>query len=288
MRSFEDIQTVLDYIETNIDSKLNIEALSKIIYVSKDDLSKSFSALCGECLNDYIRKRKLSIAGERIIHTDSSITDIAFNLNYGTLESFSRAFTKFHNATPREIRNKTKSINYFNKINLAIKKNGGFIMNFEIVTTEKLILTGFKTKMKGKINERYEQQSDFIEQNREKEEFLFNNSANKEIKIIYSVINNITDNDFDFYIAYNCGDKILKGYEQLEIKEAKYLKFTTGKSRKPVKELIEIFKIVDNDWLKTNNFILDAKNPILEKYYWYMPEAQLHNERYIEYYIPIK
>ena len=288
MRSFENIQIVLDYIETNIDSKLNIEELCKIIYVTKDDLSKSFSALCGECLKEYIRKRKLSIAAERLIHTDSSITEIAFNLNYGTLESFSRAFKKFHNATPREIKNKIKSITYFNKINLIINKKGGFIMNYEIVTIKELKLTGFKTKMTGRINDRYEQQSEFIESNGEKEDFLFDNSTNKEIKFIYSVINNITDNDFDFYIAYDCGDKYLQGYESVEIKEGKYLKFTTGKSRKPVKELIEIFKIVDNDWLEKNNFSINAKYPILEKYYWFMPEHKFRNERYIEYYIPIK
>ena len=46
--------------------------------------------------------RRLSLAGEELSKGTSKVIDIAIKYGYDTLESFSRAFARFHGITPSE------------------------------------------------------------------------------------------------------------------------------------------------------------------------------------------
>ncbi len=59
--------------------------------------------------------QRLSLAAEEIMRESERIIDIAFKYGYDTPESFSRAFSKFHGATPTEVRNGA-NINAFSRL----------------------------------------------------------------------------------------------------------------------------------------------------------------------------
>ena len=48
--------------------------------------------------------RRLSSAAEDLMNTNCSVMDIALKYGYENPESFSRAFSKFHHATPAEVK----------------------------------------------------------------------------------------------------------------------------------------------------------------------------------------
>lgn len=59
--------------------------------------------LCGYSISEYIRNRKLSLAGHEILHTNNKIIDIALKYGYDSPDSFTKAFTRFHGSTPTEV-----------------------------------------------------------------------------------------------------------------------------------------------------------------------------------------
>jgi AraC family transcriptional regulator len=118
------VQRAIDFIEDNIFEDLTYEAISKQALMSSYHFQRLFAIVCGCSLGEYIRNRRLSLAGEEILSTNDNVIDIAFKYGYETPEGFTRAFTRFHGITPsmaRSLRNELKS---FTKISVQSKLKG--------------------------------------------------------------------------------------------------------------------------------------------------------------------
>lgn len=89
------------YIENNITNKLTIEKIAKQVLVSPFYFQKGFAMLCGFTVGEYIRERRLTLAGSELVSTDEKIIDIALKYGYDSPDSFTKAFTRFHGVTPR-------------------------------------------------------------------------------------------------------------------------------------------------------------------------------------------
>src|SRR4051794_26494201 len=59
-----------------------------------------FSIVTGMTISDYIRYRRLSLAGQELSKAKAKVIDIAFKYGYETPESFTRVFVRFHGITP--------------------------------------------------------------------------------------------------------------------------------------------------------------------------------------------
>ena len=91
-----DIQNVLDYIEAHITDELETKELAKLAYISPFYFQRLFSALCGMGVGEYIRCRRLSLAGEELASTNAKVIDVAAKYGYDSPDSFNRAFRRFH------------------------------------------------------------------------------------------------------------------------------------------------------------------------------------------------
>lgn len=104
MNWIQGIQRAIDYVEANITEELNFEEVAKQAYSSPFHFQRVFGILCGVSLGDYIRMRRLSLAGEELSRGNAKIIEVALKYGYDTPESFTRAFTRFHGITPSEAR----------------------------------------------------------------------------------------------------------------------------------------------------------------------------------------
>lgn len=98
------LAVLLDYIENHLDTKLNFDQLARLAGVNLSTLQRVFPLFAGITLGDYIRKRRLTLAGRDLIQTDYRIADLAAQYGYCSTESFSRAFRKFHGINPSQAR----------------------------------------------------------------------------------------------------------------------------------------------------------------------------------------
>lgn len=99
------IQKAINYVEDNILKDLKFDVIASEAYMSSHHFQRLFSTICGIPLGEYIRNRRLSLAGTELKTSNAKIIDIAFKYGYETPESFSRAFSHFHGISPMKARN---------------------------------------------------------------------------------------------------------------------------------------------------------------------------------------
>lgn len=129
IRSF---QRSVDHIEDNLCEPLDIENIARVMNVSAFYYQKIFGIICGITVGEYVRNRRLSLAGSELMTANTKIIDVALKYGYDTPEGFSRAFAKFHGATPSQVR-KGAPIRPFERLSVSIIMKGGNIMNCKII-----------------------------------------------------------------------------------------------------------------------------------------------------------
>lgn len=124
-------QKSVNYIEEHISEPLELERIAGCMNVSAFYYQKIFSILCGFTVGEYIRNRRLSLAGGELLSSEEKIIDIAMKYGYDTPEGFTRAFARFHGVTPSEAR-KRRFARSFEKITVEISVKGGSYMDYKI------------------------------------------------------------------------------------------------------------------------------------------------------------
>lgn len=125
------IQRAIDYVEANITEEIDFEKVAEQAYSSSFHFQRVFGILCGCSLGDYIRMRRLSLAGEELSKGNAKIIDIALKYGYDTPESFSRAFTRFHGIAPSEAK-RGGSVRIFTPLSVKLTLTGGSKMDYRI------------------------------------------------------------------------------------------------------------------------------------------------------------
>ena len=131
MNWIQGIQRAIDYVEENITEEIDMEEVAKRAYSSPFHFQRVFGILCGFSLGDYIRMRRLSLAGEELSRGNGKIIDIAMKYGYDTPESFSRAFTRFHGIAPSEAKRSGK-VKIFTPLSVKLTLTGGSKMDYRI------------------------------------------------------------------------------------------------------------------------------------------------------------
>jgi AraC family transcriptional regulator len=104
MNSYERIQAAIDYIEGHLTEPIPLERAAEAACFSLPHLYRIFHALVGHSIKEYIRKRRLSEAAVRIVETSESLIQICFDYQFGSQESFTRAFQAMFGITPGRFR----------------------------------------------------------------------------------------------------------------------------------------------------------------------------------------
>ena len=73
------MNTVLDYIEDNLEGDIEDRKIAMLFASSQGVFQKFFSMMTEMSLAEYIRKRRLTQAALDIVNTDAKIIDIAIN-----------------------------------------------------------------------------------------------------------------------------------------------------------------------------------------------------------------
>lgn len=125
------ISKAIDYIEEHITEPTDYARAAKEACSLPFNFQRVFALLCGYTLGDYVRMRRLTLAGEELLSTDAKVIDVALKYGYDSPESFSRAFTRFHGVSPSAVR-KGAVIHSFSRICVKLILTGGSIMEYRI------------------------------------------------------------------------------------------------------------------------------------------------------------
>ena len=110
-------------------------------------------------LSEYIRKRRLTLVGTELANSKVKTIDVALNYCYESLDSFAKAFTKFHGITPSAARSLDARLCSFSRI-FEIELKGGAVMNYSIKEMPEFVIRGYEKHFEGSPDARYGQQHD--------------------------------------------------------------------------------------------------------------------------------
>lgn len=150
----EKLQIIIDYIENHLqyeEKSINNEEVSKIAGCSFDFFQKVFSYMNGISFSEYVRSRKLTLAGYDLKSTHMKVVDISYKYGYNSPTSFTKAFQQFHGISPKEAREKDIKLCVMPKMQVTQKET----YSWRIEKKNSFRLIGKSTKISCANNEHY-------------------------------------------------------------------------------------------------------------------------------------
>ena len=138
------IRKSLDFIEAHLLDDISAQDVARRVYVSPFLLQRGFSVVTGFGIAEYIRNRRLHLAAIDLARGGGKVIDIAFRYGYETPESFAKAFSRFHGATPSQVRNGQAAPKTFLPLTVNIQIHGGNQMNYKIAPMFPFKVIGFQ------------------------------------------------------------------------------------------------------------------------------------------------
>ncbi len=292
------IQRAIDYIEDHLTEEIDYELLAKESFSSSFHFQRVFSILCGFPLGEYIRRRRLSLAGTELAASSARVIDVAAKYGYESPESFAKAFQKFHGMSPTQARGRGATLRSFSRLSIKITLEGGTTMNYRIEEKQALYLTGYKKHFAGDPNDKQNQDHHFACGNRLLQYVLEGISGQHET--VYSVLTNFGEAGYDFYFAYalpkwaleifeeDLGD-FARNYEHISIPAGKYLICETQRCMFPTNLVDDLRRQAVSEWLPSSGCQLRTA-PEINVIHWPYEEGNdaVNNSRYVEIWLPIE
>ncbi len=131
------IQQAIDYIEAHILEDINYLDAARSVGMSGYSFHRMFSFIVGITANEYIRYRRLALAGQELQAKGISVIEAAYKYGYESPESFSKAFSRFHGSSPKRAVQRGASLRLFSPLAIKITIGGGSAMEYRIEHREK-------------------------------------------------------------------------------------------------------------------------------------------------------
>ena len=130
------IQKALDYVEAHLTEEIDLDQIAAESFSSSYHFQRTFSILCGYTLGEYIRLRRLSMAGAELANNKEKVIDVALKYGYDSPDSFAKAFQKFHGIPPSKARSGGETLKSFSRLSIKISLEGGNTMHYKIEEKE--------------------------------------------------------------------------------------------------------------------------------------------------------
>lgn len=264
MNYYESLNKIIDEIEKNLTNKIDYKELAKIVGTSSYTLQRIFVFLTGITLTDYIRKRRLSKAGEELLSSDIKVIDLSLKYQYDSPVSFSNSFKKMHKVSPQLLRKTNATIKTFPKIEFKPTIETIDELEYRVINLDKQTLYGITT---GVIRDDDNKAIQLLFEKSRKEkilDFIINNNDGKEL--YYGVSLDIYDEEISNRMKYYIvGKENRKDFTSIEIPKATWACFKLD-TKKQV-DILKLYNTIYTKWLPSSRYNEILHYPQLEIYY---------------------
>ena len=291
------IQNAINYIEDHLTEPIDFDRVARESFSSPSHFQRVFSILCGYTLGEYIRSRRLTLAGTELAAGNEKVIDIAAKYGYDSPDSFAKAFQKFHGITPSQARSHGAVLRAFSRLSIKVTLEGGSVMNYRIEEKPAMMITGYKRRFTGSPNDKQEQDHNFACETR-LEQFILEGMC-REHETIYQILTNFDSDGYDFYYGYRFPawaledfdaelGEMAKRFEHVNIPAGLYLVSETKRCMFPTAQVIHQRRRMVSEWLPASGYTLrDA--PEIGVIHWPFEDGneEVNNSHYCELWMPI-
>ena len=139
----ESLRRAIGYMEEHLLEDIHPEDVAQHVHISPFYFQRGFRLMTGYSLGEYVRCRRLYLAALELIAGEERVIDLAYRYGYETPESFTRAFSRFHGASPAQLRSDPARIRPFLPLKIRIIIQGGDSMDYVVERMEGFQVIGF-------------------------------------------------------------------------------------------------------------------------------------------------
>ena len=103
-RNIKNVMAAIDYIESHLHEKLDLDTVAQAVHYSKYHLHRMFTHTVGLTIHDYIQRRQLTEAAKLLVLSDRPILEIALIAGYESQQSFTDSFKAMYKKSPNQYR----------------------------------------------------------------------------------------------------------------------------------------------------------------------------------------
>ncbi|MFF7360918.1 GyrI-like domain-containing protein [Streptomyces sp. NPDC008125] len=143
----ERLNQAMEHIELRLDQAIDVAELARTAATSEYHLRRMFSALAGMPLSEYVRRRRLTLAGAEVLAGRETLLEIAVRYGYGSGEAFARAFRAMHGIGPSEARRTGAALDSQSRMSFRLTVEGSSSMRYRVVAKPAFTVVGFKARV---------------------------------------------------------------------------------------------------------------------------------------------
>lgn len=143
----ERLNQAMEHIERHLDEAVEVAELARIAATSEYHLRRMFSALAGMPLSEYIRRRRLTLAGAEVLAGRETLLTIAVRYGYSSGEAFARAFRAMHGIGPGEARRTGAALSSQSRMAFRLTVEGSSTMRYRVVDKGDFSVVGLKARV---------------------------------------------------------------------------------------------------------------------------------------------
>ncbi|MEU5283354.1 AraC family transcriptional regulator [Streptomyces sp. NPDC020755] len=144
----ERLNDAMEHIEAHLGERIEAAELARIAMTSEYHFRRMFSALAGLPLSEYIRRRRMTVAGAEVLgDPDRTLLDVAVRYGYDTGEGFARAFRAVHGIGPGEARRGGAVLRSQQRLTFRLVVEGSTAMQYKLVEKDAFRVVGRKARV---------------------------------------------------------------------------------------------------------------------------------------------
>lgn len=278
---FSDNMTrAIDYIEEHLTEHIDYEELAAVSLCSASVFQRVFPWLTGISLSEYIRKRRLTVAGLELQQTDTRITDLAIKYGYESVSSFSRAFQSMHGISPSRAR-ENGMLNSYPKLIFSFSVKGSEAISCRLSHKPARSMIGFKETVSRREETNLSEMPRIWSRHASRCAYLRTLSCESP-PFLYGITMNHTEESFDYWIAAHSNEPVPLEYQKLQIPESQWALFQCSGAMPEGQ--YKIWRRIFSEWLPSSGYCL-SDLPTLEAY---APGDALSPDYTSEIQVPVK
>ena len=276
LKQFND---TIDFIENNLTEDISAKDIEKVSFSSSNHFNRMFFVLSGMTLNEYIRKRRLSLAASDIVGSNNKIIDVAYKYQYKTPEAFSKAFKQFHKITPREARKETGNLISFPKLSFQLTIKGGEIVEYKITKKDNLNFIGYSIDVTTKNEQNFKDIPAFWQEVMADERFMTLLQHADELNVVGICYDwNLGDDKFKYMIGIRNSEVEIEGTNRISFEPDVFAEFkAVGKLPESLQKTTDF---IYREWFPSSNYEHSA-GPEIEVY----TKGDTTSDDYVCYYL---
>lgn len=289
MNMLKQLNAAITYIEQNLCARLDLDEAARLACVTADSFIRFFSYMTGMTLNEYVRRRRLTLAARDLQHGADRIIDIAVKYGYNSADAFAKAFAKQHGITPAAYRKSGGSLKVYPPVSFHVIIKGGKEMDFRILELADTEVYGVSKQFEGQGYKTREELRNILwsDDLDDVPGQICTGRWNQPGNTAYDGIWYGIWQDGKYMIAREKADTKNDSLERLTLPAGTYAAFKTECGGIAWEEFPRLFELIFDSWLPASEYQQKCDLAIEVLHLWTDHDLRQKN-RYYEVWIPVE